>query len=146
MEKEEIEEQVMAMHRAGFQVCIHANGDLTIDMVLTAYEKAQKAHPRADTRHRIEHCTLVNPDLLARMKALGCIATPFCTYVYHHGEKMRYYGEQQDSNPMRIWCYRLQRVLADFSKNGDGPLSFLRTHYYRQGKRGWKRVHRPFFP
>ena len=95
MEQEEIEEQVMAMHRAGFQVCIHANGDLTIDMVLTAYEKAQQAHPRSDTRHRIEHCTLVNPGLLARMKALGCIATPFCTYVYHHGEKMRYYGEQR---------------------------------------------------
>ncbi len=95
MEQEEIEEQVMAMHRAGFQVCIHANGDLTIDMVLTAYEKAQQAHPRSDTRHRIEHCTLVNPGLLARMQALGCIATPFCTYVYHHGEKMRYYGEQR---------------------------------------------------
>ena len=30
----------MEMHRAGFQVCIHANGDLAIDMVLTAYEKA----------------------------------------------------------------------------------------------------------
>ena len=95
MEQDEIEEQVMAMHRAGFQVCIHANGDLTIDMVLTAYEKAQKAHPRFNTRHRIEHCTLVNEDLLMRMKALGCIATPFCTYVYHHGEKMRYYGEQR---------------------------------------------------
>ena len=95
MEQDEIEEQVMAMHRAGFQVCIHANGDLTIDMVLTAYEKAQKAYPRVNTRHRIEHCTLVNEDLLMRMKALGCIATPFCTYVYHHGEKMRYYGEQR---------------------------------------------------
>ena len=36
MEQDEIEQQVMDMHRAGFQVCIHANGDLTIDMVLTA--------------------------------------------------------------------------------------------------------------
>ena len=51
-------------------------------MVLSAYERAQKAHPRANTRHRIEHCTLVNPELLARMKAMGAIATPFCTYVY----------------------------------------------------------------
>ena len=95
MEAAEIEQQVMDMHKAGFQVCIHANGDATIDMVLTAYERAQKAHPRSDTRHRIEHCTLVNPELLARMKAMGVIATPFCTYVYHHGEKMRYYGEQR---------------------------------------------------
>ena len=95
MEADEIEQQVMDMHKAGFQVCIHANGDSTIDLVLTAYEKAQKAYPRSDTRHRIEHCTLINPELLARMKAGGVVATPFCTFVYHHGEKMRYYGEKR---------------------------------------------------
>ena len=118
MEQDEIEEQVMAMHRAGFQVCIHANGDLTIDMVLTAYEKAQKAHPRSDTRHRIEHCTLVNPDLLGRMEALGCIATPFCTYVYHHGEKMRYYGEE-----------RLEWMFAQRSFIDSGVVSTGATDY-----------------
>ena len=95
MEADEIDQQVMDMHKAGFQVCIHANGDSTIDLVLTAYEKAQKAYPRFDARHRIEHCTLINPELLARMKAGGVVATPFCTFVYHHGEKMRYYGEKR---------------------------------------------------
>ncbi len=118
MEQDEIEEQVMAMHRAGFQVCIHANGDVTIGMVLTAYEKAQQAHPRANARHRIEHCTLVNPDLLGRMKALGCIATPFCTYVYHHGEKMRYYGEQ-----------RLEWMFAQRSFIDSGVVSTGATDY-----------------
>jgi len=95
MEADEIDQQVMDMHKAGFQVCIHANGDSTIDLVLTAYEKAQKAYPRSDARHRIEHCTLINTELLARMKAGGVVATPFCTFVYHHGEKMRYYGEKR---------------------------------------------------
>ncbi|MDA0264577.1 MAG: amidohydrolase [Chloroflexi bacterium] len=118
MEKDEIEAQVMAMHQAGFQVCIHANGDVTIDMVLTAYERAQKAFPRSDTRHRIEHCTLVNPDLLGRMKALGVIATPFCTYVYHHGEKMRYYGEQ-----------RLEWMFAQRSFIDSGVVSTGATDY-----------------
>ena len=118
MERDEIEQRVIDMHRAGFQVCIHANGDLTIDMVLTAYEKAQKAYPRSDTRHRIEHCTLVNPELLARMKALGVIATPFCTYVYHHGEKMRYYGE-----------HRLEWMFAQRSFIDAGVVSTGATDY-----------------
>ena len=118
MESAEIEQQVMDMHKAGFQVCIHANGDATIDMVLTAYERAHKAHPRTDTRHRIEHCTLVNPDLLARMKALGVVATPFCTYVYHHGEKMRYYGEQ-----------RLEWMFAQRSFIDSGVVSTGATDY-----------------
>ena len=92
MSPEEVEGSVMEMHRSGFQVCIHANGDLAIDMVLTAYEKAQSAFPRKDPRHRVEHCTLINPDLLRRMRSLGAVATPFCTYVYYHGEKMQFYG------------------------------------------------------
>ena len=37
---------VMEWHRAGFQICIHANGDSAIAQVLTAYEKAQAEHPR----------------------------------------------------------------------------------------------------
>ena len=95
MDAAEINERVMEMHRAGFQVCIHANGDSAIEMVVAAYERAQAAHPRPDPRHRIEHCTLVNPDLLERMKTQGCVATPFCTYVYYHGEKMPFYGEER---------------------------------------------------
>ena len=95
MDAAEINERVMEMHRAGFQVCIHANGDSAIELVVAAYERAQAAYPRPAPRHRIEHCTLVNPDLLRRMKALGCVATPFCTYVYYHGEKMPFYGAER---------------------------------------------------
>jgi predicted amidohydrolase YtcJ len=95
MTPEETEAKVIAIHQAGFQVCTHANGDLAIDMVLTAYEKAQAAYPRQNPRHRIEHGTIVTPDLLKRMKALGCVVTPLCTYVYYHGEKWQFYGEQR---------------------------------------------------
>ena len=95
MSPAETEEWVLDIHRAGFQVCVHSNGDSAISMVLDAYAKAQAAFPRTNTRHRIEHCTLVNPAIIDQMKALGVIATPFCTYVYYHGEKMRYYGDDR---------------------------------------------------
>jgi len=95
MTPEELEPLAERVHKAGFQICVHANGDAAIDMTLTAYEKAMASEPRPDPRHRIEHCTVVNPDILARMKRLGCLATPFCTYVYYHGEKMKYYGEDR---------------------------------------------------
>ena len=118
MTPEETDAAVMEMHKAGFQVCIHANGDLAIDMALTAYDKAQTAYPRHDPRHRIEHCTLVNPDLLGRMNRLGTIATPFCTYVYYHGEKMRFYGED-----------RLQWMFAQRSFIDSGVVSTGATDY-----------------
>ena len=95
MTQEEIHEAVEDAHRHGFQIGIHANGDVTIDMVLNAYERVQQQWPRPDARHRIEHCSLVNPDLLARIKAVGAIPTPFYTYVHYHGNKWVEYGQEK---------------------------------------------------
>jgi len=53
--QELLNKQIVAAHEAGFQVWVHANGDRAQDMVLTAYEAAQRALPRPDARHRIEH-------------------------------------------------------------------------------------------
>jgi len=93
MTQQEIHDAVEDAHRNGWQVGIHANGDVTIDMVLNAYERVLKNWPHPDRRHRIEHCTLVNPSLITRIKATGSIPTPFWTYVYYHGEKWREYGD-----------------------------------------------------
>jgi predicted amidohydrolase YtcJ len=82
-------------HLAGWQIGTHANGDVGIDTTLRVYERLQHESPRRDPRFRLEHCTVVNDDLIARMKALGAIPTPFSTYVYYHGEKMRYYGAER---------------------------------------------------
>ena len=95
MTQEEIHEAVEDAHRRGFQVGIHANGDVAIDMVLNAYERVQRLWPRADPRHRIEHCSLVNEGLLRRIKAVGAIPTPFYTYIYYHGDKWQHYGERK---------------------------------------------------
>jgi predicted amidohydrolase YtcJ len=95
MSQQEIHDAVEEAHRAGWQVAIHANGDVTIDMVLNAYERVQELWPRPDPRHRIEHCSLVNPSLLTRIKAAGVIPAPFYTYAHYHGEKWVEYGEDR---------------------------------------------------
>jgi len=95
MTQEEIDAAVEDAHRHRFQIGIHANGDVAIDMVLKAYERVQEIAPRPDPRHRLEHCSLVNPDLLTRIKAMGAIPTPFYTYVHYHGNKWSEYGEEK---------------------------------------------------
>jgi predicted amidohydrolase YtcJ len=91
----ELYEYAGKAHEAGWQLGIHANGDVGIGMVLDLYERLQRERPRRDARYRIEHCTVINDDLVRRMKALGTIPTPFSTYVYFHGEKMQEYGEER---------------------------------------------------
>ncbi|MFC2087778.1 amidohydrolase [Bacteroidota bacterium] len=83
---------------AGWQIGIHGNGDVGIDTTLKLYERLYKEKPKTDPRFRIEHCTMINKNLIQRMKTLGVIPTPFSTYVYFHGEKMRQYGEERLKN------------------------------------------------
>ena len=80
--QEELDDIVWRGHRAGWQMAIHAIGDRAIDMCLDAYEAALRRQPRADHRHRIEHCGIMRPDIIARMARLGVIPVgqpPFIT-------------------------------------------------------------------
>ncbi|MDA0328248.1 MAG: amidohydrolase [Gemmatimonadetes bacterium] len=122
MTQEQIHESVEEAHRAGWQVAIHANGDVTIDMVLNAYERVQREWPRPDARHRIEHCSLVNPSLLRRIADGGVIPAPFYTYAHYHGEKWIEYGEEKME-----WMFAHKSFLdydimvAPASDHGPGP-------------------------
>jgi hypothetical protein len=79
----------------GFRIGIHANGDVTIDMVMTAYERVLANWQGDNPRFRIEHCSLVNPALLARIRDAGVIPAPFYTYAHYHGEKWHEYGHEK---------------------------------------------------
>src|SRR3979409_713973 len=71
--QEDLNAWVERVHRAGIQVNCHANGDVAIDMYLTAFERAQQLVPRADARPKITHCTLINDGLVRRIKAVGAV-------------------------------------------------------------------------
>ena len=95
MEEEELYARARKAHEADWQIGIHANGDVAIDIALRIYERLQRERPRKDPRFRLEHCTVINDDLVRRIAALGAIPTPFSTYVYYHGEKMTNYGAER---------------------------------------------------
>ncbi|MFL2539132.1 MAG: amidohydrolase [Candidatus Rariloculaceae bacterium] len=79
----------------GFRIGIHANGDVTIDQVLNAYERVLRNWVGPNPRFRLEHCSLVTPDLLQRIKDTGSIPAPFYTYAHYHGNKWVEYGEER---------------------------------------------------
>ncbi len=118
--EEALHDSIRQGHEAGFQVCVHANGDRAIEMTLDGFEKALKALPREDHRHRLEHCTVVNREILRRMKRLKLLALPFGSYILHHGEKMLpYYG------PERVKMMFAHRSFLDYgipvSGSSDNP-------------------------
>ena len=94
MTQEEIDAAVDDAVAHDFRIGIHANGDVAIDMVLNAYERVLKDWKGENPRFRIEHCSLVNPSILKRIKKAGVVPAPFYTYAYYHGNKWLEYGEE----------------------------------------------------
>jgi predicted amidohydrolase YtcJ len=92
--QEDLNAWIERVHRAGIQVNCHANGDVAIDMFLTAVERAQRLFPRADARPKITHCTLINDDLIRRIAAAGAVPAAFTSYAYYNSDKFHFYGEE----------------------------------------------------
>ena len=92
--QDELNAWIERVHRAGIQINCHANGDVAIDMVLTAVERAQRLFPRAGARPKITHCTLINDDLVRRIKAAGVVPAAFTSYAYYNSDKFVFYGEE----------------------------------------------------
>lgn len=90
--QDSLNELILKIHSAGLQACVHANGDREITMLLDAYEYALNELPKTDHRHRIEHCSVVTPEILERIKKLNLMVAPH-SYIYEHGDKMEVYGE-----------------------------------------------------
>jgi predicted amidohydrolase YtcJ len=78
---------VLDAHSCGWQVWTHANGDLAIQSVLDAYERALSAKKSPDPRHRIEHCQLPTDEQLDRMAALGVLPSFFPAHIWHWGDQ-----------------------------------------------------------
>ncbi len=128
------------VHRAGIQVNCHANGDVAIDMVLTAVERAQKKFPRADARPKITHCSLINDDLVRRLKATGTVPAMFTTYAYYNSDKFHFYGEDLMKRMMAYRTFLDAGIPAaagsDFSPGPFAPLMGIQGMVTRTGWNG----------
>ena len=125
------------VHRAGIQINCHANGDVAIDMMLTAVERAQKLFPRADARPKITHCTLINDDLIRRMKVLNAVPALFTSYAYYNTDKFVFYGEELMRRSMAFRSLLDAGIQAsagsDFSPGPFAPLMGIQGMVTRTG-------------
>jgi predicted amidohydrolase YtcJ len=132
-----LNEWVERVHRAGIQVNCHANGDVAIDMYLTAAERALKLAPRPNARPKITHCTLVNPDLIRRIKALAAVPSLFTTYAFYNPDKFVFYGEDMMKSCMAFRSLLDAGVHAaagsDFSPGPFAPLMGIQGMVTRKG-------------
>ncbi|MGB9740154.1 MAG: amidohydrolase [Candidatus Bathyarchaeales archaeon] len=111
---------VLKAHRAGLQLAVHAIGDRAIDAVLKAFEKALRVFPREGHRHRIEHCSVLNPRLIKRMKRLQLIASVQPHFVVSDFWIFQRLGEKRGR-----WVYPFKTLLREgivVASGSDSPV------------------------
>lgn len=86
---EKLTEAIRRAHQGGWQLGVHANGDAAIDATIAAYETVLKETPRDDHRHRIEHCSMLHPEHMTKMKELGLSPSFLIGHVHWWGKAFR---------------------------------------------------------
>lgn len=85
----ELDTLVSKVHNSQLRLVMHAMGDQAISMALTSMEHALKESPRKNHRHRLEHASVLNKQLIQRIKKLGltvsvqpkCVLTEFSVWA-----------------------------------------------------------------
>jgi predicted amidohydrolase YtcJ len=90
IKQDELDETVELYHTLGMRICTHAIGDIAMDMILEAYEKALIKRPRQDHRHRVEHMGnwMMTPERVARAKRLGILPIANPPFLFFLGDPM----------------------------------------------------------
>ena len=122
MPQEELDDLIWRGHANGWQVAIHAIGDRGIEMCLDGYERALRRLPRTNHRHRLEHCGILRPDLIRRIKQLGVIPVGQPPFIDEFGDGfLRHIGRERAQ-----LTYALKSVLdagIHLAASSDSPVS-----------------------
>ncbi|WP_300036803.1 amidohydrolase [uncultured Roseobacter sp.] len=86
--------------RLGFQIAVHAIGDAGVRRTIDAYQAAQEANGKRDSRHRIEHLEVMHPDDIPRLAELGIVASiqpghAPCGHIFPPGAVGQYLHDHQ---------------------------------------------------
>jgi predicted amidohydrolase YtcJ len=84
----QINAQVALAHAGGWQVAMHAIGDAAIEAGLEAIE-AVMGPEAARFRPRLEHCGILRPDLIERIRKLGVVVVTQPRFIYELGDGFR---------------------------------------------------------
>ncbi len=110
---------------SGMQLATHINGDVALDIILDAYERALATQGLLGTDHRwrIEHCGGVRADQLRRAHAMGLVLSLALYQVVYWGDLID--GQLFASDIGSQWARTGDAAALGmrFSLHFDGPLS-----------------------
>ncbi|HZO29198.1 MAG TPA: amidohydrolase [Chloroflexota bacterium] len=90
IKQDELDDTVWRYHEMGMRCCVHAIGDVALEMVLESFEKAIDRLPRQDHRHRVEHLGnwMMTPERIERTRRLGILPIANPSFLHFLGQEI----------------------------------------------------------
>jgi predicted amidohydrolase YtcJ len=138
--QQQLDEKVAKANGMGFQVGIHAIGDLGNRLALNAFEKSQDGKP-SPLRNRIEHAQIIALEDIPRFAQLGVVASMQAT----HATSDKNMAEDRVGADRILGGYAWRRLLdsgaivangSDFPVELSNPFHGLYAAVTRQGRDG----------
>ncbi|TAK55074.1 MAG: amidohydrolase [Dehalococcoidia bacterium] len=139
---DEMFEVLQSLHRDGWQVMTHVQGDRAVREVLDLYQRVLAASPARDHRWRLDHCALISAPDLARAAALGVAVSFHVNHVRYYGPELRdaIIGPERAGHLMPVATAlragHRPTLHADSPMYPAGPIGLMRTAVTRQTRTG----------
>ena len=124
----DLKQMVEKRGRQGWPLAIHGNGDAAIDSILDAVEAATRAGVDMQSlRCRIEHCSILHDEQIARMKDLGVVPSFLINHVYFWGQAMRDNVFGPEKVQLLDRCASVEKAGLKWTMHSDAPVSQMGT-------------------
>ncbi len=125
---------VLVSNRYGWRVSPHTDSDGAMDLVLEAFEAADKEISIRDKRWTIEHATYVQPDQMERIKALGLVISAQAQPYRGGGNALRTLGKERAERTVPIREFMDRGIIvtggSDWGGNSNSNNPFGNIYFY----------------
>ena len=127
---QEYKDLVKQANSQGWPLMIHANGDRAVQFAIEAYDYALEGQADIAKRHRIEHCSLLNPEEIETMVKLGISPSFLIGHVGYWGYVFRNAIFEEKAETLDLCKSCLDKGLritlhSDYSVSPVGPLRMM---------------------
>jgi len=122
IEKDTLKAFIKKYHKNGWQIAIHAQGDAATNEVIDVFEELETELNYSASRHRLEHCLLLQKENVSRIKRLNLTPSFHINHLYYYGDALKasIIGEKRAEEILPIGSVNESGI--KFSLHADQPM------------------------
>lgn len=140
IKKDDFKNFIKNTHNKGWQIAIHAQGDAANKEIIDMFQELDSELDYTNSRHRLEHCLLLDTIDIKRMKKLNISPSFHINHLYYYGDalKSNLLGEERVKRILPVGFAHKNGLIYSFHADQpmfeSKPFRLIQTAIERQTK------------